>query len=206
MNFETLQAAWRSNANAPSAAASATLLQEATATLKRRRAELNGLIAFACVMLAVPVLLAGLDALTGQVDAIDLAREWALVPFVAIPIAVLVLVVRRQKLHESRHAAADATLLSVFRALLDENAAARWRTFLIGGAIVVFAPLLVVMLGQMGQTGKMSPQNIEQAGIVMGAALALSLAVMAVRYVTRLLPERRRLEALIAQYETLDPT
>lgn len=206
MNFETLQAAWQSNANAPSAAASAALLHDAAATLKRRRAELNGLIAFACVMLTVPLLLVGLDAATGQVDAIDLAREWALVPFVLIPIAVLFLVARRQKLQENRHASADATLLSVFRALHDENAAARWRTLVIGGAIVLFVPLLAVMLSQMGDTGKMSPQNIEQAGLVMGGALAVSLAVMAVRYVWRLLPERRRLEALIAQYDTLGPT
>ncbi len=202
MNFETLQAAWQSNANAPSGAASAALLHDAAATLKRRRAELNGLIAFAFVMLTVPLLLVGLDAATGQVDAIDLAREWALVPFVLIPFVVLALVARRQKLQESRHAVGDASLLAVFRALLDENAAARWRTFLIGGAIVLFVPLLAVMLGQMGETGKMSPQNIAQAGIVMGGALAVSLAVMAARYVWRLVPERRRLEALIAQYET----
>lgn len=204
MNFETLQAAWQSRANAPSADASAAMLRDAAAALKQRRAELNGLIAFAGVMLAIPLALVGLDALTGQVDAIDLSREWALVPFALVPFVVLFLVARRQQ--ENLQASTDGTLLSVFRALLKENAAARWRTYLIGGAIVLFAPLLAVMLGQMGETGKMTPQNIEQAGIVMGVALVLSLAVMVARYFWRLVPERRRLEALIAQYETLGST
>ncbi|MCE9522653.1 MAG: hypothetical protein K8S25_09505 [Alphaproteobacteria bacterium] len=201
MNFEVLQAAWQSGANSPSKAASVYMLHEAATALKRRRLEVGGLIAFAGVMLTIPLALIGVDVLTGQVDAIDVAREWALIPFALIPFAVLVLVARRHKTHMERHVAAGATILSAFRALLDENAAARFRTHLIGGAIVIFAPLILLLLHQLGETGKMAPQHMVQAGAVMGGALALSLIVMAVRYFTRLVPERRRLEALIASYE-----
>jgi Na+/proline symporter len=202
MNFEALEAAWRSSTNRPSAAASAYVLSEVSGELRRRRAELRRLLAFATVSLTMPLALLAYDIATGRSDVIDLSREWALIPFAFIPFVVVALIWRRRLAHLRRHPHADSTLIGAFRALLDENAGARARIHLIGGAMALFVPLLAVMLNQLEAVGKMEPAHMVQAGIVLGGGLAAGAVWMAVKYVGRLLPERRQLEALIRQYES----
>ncbi len=197
MNYESLRNAWASNANNPSAAASAYVVAEAQATLAKRRAYLRRLLVFAGVMLTIPLALMGLDIVTGQADAIDLAREWGLVPFALIPFVALILIATRA----APHGAPTGTLLETFRALRADNTAARLRIFIIGGAMIAFAPLLYVLLNQLVANGKMAPHEMQSAAFVLGGALALSALWMIVKLVTRLAPERRHLDALIAQYE-----
>lgn len=198
MDYEALRNAWRSNANTPNSAASSYLLSEAQNTLTQRSRDLRRMLAFAAVMLAIPLALMGVDLLTGQVDAIDLTREWGLIPFALIPFAALILIARRA----APAAPPAATLLDAFRALRADNAAARLRIFIIGGAMLVFAPLLYVLLNQLVATGKMAPHEMQSAGLVLGGALAAGALWMAVKFLTRLSPEKRSLDALVAQYET----
>ena len=87
MDYESLRSAWASNANNPSAAASAYIVAEAQAKLANRRTQLRRMLVFAGVMLTIPLALMGVDLLTGQVDSIDLTREWGLIPFALIPFA-----------------------------------------------------------------------------------------------------------------------
>ena len=197
MNYEALQAAWASSGNSPSAVASAYVMAEAQATLSQRAAGLRRMLVFAGVMLTIPLALMGLDALTGQVDAIDLSREWGLIPFALIPFVALFLIAQRA----APKAPPSGTLLEAFRALRADNAAARLRIFIIGSSIAVFAPLLFVLLNQIVATGKMAPHEMQSAAIVLGGALALSAGWMCVKYLTQLAPERRHLDALISQYE-----
>src|SRR5690606_32019001 len=150
-----LRNAWTSNANNPSAAASAYVVAEAQATLAKRRAHLRRLLVFAGVMLTIPLALMGLDIVTGQADAIDLAREWGLIPFALIPFVALVLIATRA----APQGAPAGTLLETFRALRADNTAARLRIFIIGGAMIAFAPLLYVLLHQLVATGKMAPHE-----------------------------------------------
>ena len=198
MNYEALQAAWTSNANNPSAAASAYVMAEAQAELSQRASNLRRLLVFAGVMLTIPLALMGLDAVTGQVDAIDLSREWGLIPFALIPFIALFVIAQRA----APKPPPSVTLLETFRALRADNAAARLRIVIIGGSMIVFAPLLFVLLNQLVATGKMAPHEMQSAAIVLGGALALSAGWMCVKYITQLAPERRHLDALIAQYET----
>lgn len=197
MNYEALQAAWASSGNNPSAAASAYVMAEAQATLTQRASHLRRMLVFAGVMLTIPLGLMLVDMLTGQVDAIDLRREWGLIPFALIPFVALFVIARRA----APKAPPSGTLLQTFRALKADNAAARLRIFIIGGSMIVFAPLLFVLLNQIVATGKMAPHEMQSAAIVLGGALALSAGWMIVKYITQLAPERRHLDALIAQYE-----
>jgi hypothetical protein len=197
MDYESLRKAWVSNANNPSAAASAYVIAEAQATLAKRRAHLRRHLAFAGVMLTIPLALMGLDIFTGQADTIDLAREWGLIPFALIPFVALVLIAA----HAAPQGAPTGTLLETFRALRADNRATRLRIFIIGGAMIAFAPLLYMLLNQLVVTGKMAPHEMQSAAVVLGGALALSALWLIVEFVTRLAPERRHLEALIAQYE-----
>ena len=197
MDYESLRNAWTSNANNPSAAASAYVVAEAQATLAKRRAHLRRLLVFAGVMLTIPLALMGLDIVTGQADAIDLARVWGLIPFALIPFVALILIATRA----APQGSPAGTLLETFRALRADNTAARLRIFIIGGAMIAFAPLLYVLLNQLVATGKMAPHEMQSAAFVLGGALAVSALWMIVKLVTRLAPERRHLDALIAQYE-----
>ncbi|UPT62519.1 MAG: hypothetical protein M0D54_19545 [Hyphomonadaceae bacterium JAD_PAG50586_4] len=139
----------------------------------------------------------GLDIVTGQADAIDLAREWGLIPFALIPFVALVLIASRA----APSGAPAGTLLETFRALRADNTAARLRIFIIGGAMIAFAPLLYVLLNQLVATGKMAPHEMHSAAFVLGGALGVSALWMIVKLVTRLAPESRHIDALIAQYE-----
>lgn len=197
MDYEALRNAWRSNANAPNAAASAYLLGEAQNTLVQRSRNTRRMLAFAAVMLTIPLALMGLDMLTGQVDAIDLTREWGLIPFALIPFAALIVIARRA----APIAPSTATLLDAFRALRTDNTAACLRIYIIGGSMLAFAPLLYVLLGQLVATGKMAPHEMQSAGLVLGGALAVGALWMVIKLVTKLRPEQRHLDALIGQYE-----
>ena len=197
MDYEALRNAWRSNANAPNAAASAYLLGEAQNTLVQRSRNTRRMLAFAAVMLTIPLALMGLDMLTGQVDAIDLTREWGLIPFALIPFAALIVIASRA----APIAPSTATLLDAFRALRTDNTAACLRIYIIGGSMLAFAPLLYVLLGQLVATGKMAPHEMQSAGLVLGGALAVGALWMVIRLVTKLRPEQRHLDALIGQYE-----
>ena len=196
MDFEALKIAWASSANNPSAATRALLVAEATATVRERRARLRRLLAFAGVMVTLPLALIGLDV-TGRVDVIDLTRAWGLLPFALIPLAALVLVAR----HATSGASPARNLIESFRALRSDNAAARLRIGIICGSMVLFAPFLLVVLSQLVAVGKMQAHEMQSAAVVLGGALALSALWMIVRYATQLEPERRHLEALIQQYE-----
>jgi len=197
MDYEALRNAWRTPGNTPNAVASAYLINDVQATLSRRRAHLRRLLVFAGVMLTIPLGLMAVDIVTGQSDAIDLTREWGLIPFALIPFAALILIARRGAHRDTP----TGTLLDGFRALRADNAAARMRIFIIGGSMLVFAPLLVVLLNQLVAVGKMAPHEMQSAALVLGGALALSALWMAIKYATQLTLERRHLDALIAQYE-----
>lgn len=197
MDYEALQNAWRAAGNDPDAAARGYILAEARTTLARRRAHLRRVLAFAGVMLTIPLVLMGVDIITGQSDVIDLGREWGLIPFVLIPFAALLLVAHRS----AQRSAPVGALLEGFRALREENAAARARIFIIGGAMLFMAPLLYVLLNQLVTVGKMAPHEMQSAALVLGGGLALGAASMAIKFVTQLAPERRHLDALIGQYE-----
>jgi len=197
MDYESLRSAWASNANNPSAAASAYIVAEAQAKLANRRTQLRRMLVFAGVMLTIPLALMGVDLLTGQVDSIDLTREWGLIPFALIPFVTLIIIAQRA----APQGAPTGTLLDTFRALRADNNAARLRIFIIGGAQVAFFPLLFVLLNQLVATGKMAPHEMQSAALVLGGALACGMVWMIVKYVAQLAPERRHLDALIAQYE-----
>jgi hypothetical protein len=197
MDYESLRNAWASNANNPSAVASAYIVAEAQAKLASRRTQLRRMLVFAGVMLTIPLALMGVDLLTGQVDSIDLAREWGLIPFALIPFIALIIIAQRA----APQGGPTGTLLETFRALKADNNAARLRIFIIGGAQLAFAPLLFVLLNQLVATGKMAPHEMQSAAIVLGGALACGAVWMIVKYVVQLAPERRHLDALIAQYQ-----
>ena len=173
------------------------ILRDVESTLARRRFHLHRTLAFAGVMLTIPLALMGYDIFTGRADDIDLAREWGLAPFALIPFIALVVIALRYT-GQSR---APEALLDAFRALRADNAAARGRIVIIGLAMLAMAPVLGVLLNQLVETGKMAPHEMQSAAVALGGGLALGAVWMGVKYALQLAPERKRLDALIQQYD-----
>lgn len=194
MHDEAIDRLWRSAANEPSAETRAALISEVRATLARRRTRLTALLALAGVVLCLPLALMGLSLLTGE--GVDLRGEWALAPLTLIPLVALVLIAARRP-----RASGEPTLRDAVRALAADNAAARARSLGIGAAMLIFASFLFAALNQLVDTGKMAPDEMSSAMIVLFGALALSACWIVATYVLRLRPDARRLAELLRQYE-----
>lgn len=200
IDFAVLEAAWRSSANNPAAAARAYLADELASTLRRRRAALDGTLTFAGIVLAVVVGRIVMDVVSGRANPLALLQEWAVLPMLAVPVVLLVVLIRARR---SRGRAPDAhtPLADAFHSALADNAAARLHLRIIAVGQLVTAPLLFAALEQLGESGKMAPHEQLSAAVVLGGALAVSIVFVAVRYFTRLAPERRQLESLVRQYK-----
>lgn len=199
-DFALLEAAWRSSANNPSRAASDYLMRDLTATLQRRRNSIRGTLVAGGVMLSLLALRAAYDFMRGGAQPIDFSRESAVALLLLIPIVMLGIILQRYRTHARRYTDVRA-LPEAFRALLDDNAFARQRIQLVAAAYVVLIPIAAWAIRQLGEVDKMAPAHQQQMGIVFAIGLSLGAAYMAFKYFARLLPERRRLEALIQQYD-----
>lgn len=196
MDFEAMQRLWRSPANEPDPDVRAAMIAQAHIALSRRRSRLRRLIVFAAVALSLPLALIALELIVGGGAIVDLRAQWALIPLVAIPAAILLLVAR-----SSSNAMVEGSLLSAFRALKADNAKARARIVVIGAAMLVFVPALGVVLNQLVATGQMAAHELASAMAVLFGALALSALWMIAKYLLQLRPEAQRLDSLLRQYE-----
>ena len=147
MDFERLERAWRSPANAPADAACAYLLEETMDTLKRRRdafARGTGIVAI--------VLLAW----TGKIVwdwfenpfPFDIANEWGAVAMLVLPWIGLLAVRAQYYRHLRAFPDPDASMPDTLRALIDENRTARRRVHLMAVLMTLGVAALAVALGQ----------------------------------------------------------
>lgn len=200
MDFERLERAWRSPANAPADAACAYLLEETMDTLKRRR---DGFNTFTGIIAVV------LTAWTGKIVwdwfenpfPFDLAREWGALAMLALPWIGLVLVRAQFDRHLRAYPNPDASMPETLKALIDENRTARRRVQIIGGLMALGVVALAVALGQLVEVGKMTPQNVRDGCLLFGGVFAVVWGGIAVNYFTRLRPEGARLQRLLADYD-----
>jgi hypothetical protein len=199
IDFATLEAAWRSSANNPSAAANAYLAEELAATINRRRTALDRTLVFAGVLLALWLGRIVIDVISGRANPLALLQEWATLPLLAVPIAVWIVLFRVRR--QDRRADARMPLGEAFRLALAENGATRLHLRIIAAGQLVSAPLLYATLAQLERSGKMAPHEQLSAAVVLGGALAASFVFVLVRYFTQVIPERDQLASLVRQYQ-----
>jgi ferric-dicitrate binding protein FerR (iron transport regulator) len=199
IDFAALEAAWRSSANNPTAAATRYLAEDLAATMKRRRVALDRTLIFAGVALGLWLIRVLYDVAMRRGDPIDLAGEWAVVPLLALPVVLLVIMLKLRR-RDVRLPDAQTPLAEGFRAALSENAASMRRMAMIAAGQLLAAPLLAAALMQLGTSGKMAPHEQLSAAVVLGGGLFAGMVFVAVRYFTELVPERRHLTNLVKQY------
>jgi hypothetical protein len=157
MNFGEIENLWRSPHNRPTAAQLEHQRLKFLNELRRRHRQSRGLLIITVLPLAFFTWKLVAHALfpTPGLDEFDLAREWMVVPFFALPwIAWLVLL--RHFLHGSgQRRNSSGSIRDSVAALLADNQ--RQRTFhrIIAGVLLASALLLPLIVHQLRSVGKM---------------------------------------------------
>lgn len=204
MDFERLERAWRSNANSPSEAATAYLMEETMDTLKRRRRDFQAFTTFIGLLLAAWTAKIVFDVVTDPFP-FDLSREWSALPLAALPWGAFLVMRAQHARHLRAHPDPYASMPATLRALLDENAAAQRRTRWMGCLMLVFVALIALALRQLVDVGKMTPENVFQGSLMFGGMMTVVWGVVTVEYFRKLRPEGVRLARLLQQYEEAEP-
>lgn len=197
MEFDRLEQAWRSDANAPHPQAQAYLMEQLMHTLKARRRGEILLAAIPAGALTVFTAIVARAILDGRVD---LGREWAALAMLAVCWGVLAAVLIAGAMAR-RSGGEGSPVRQTLEAMLAANRRARvnYRIFWI--SLPVFIIPMLVGVGQLNEVGKTTDRDMWQMLLVFGLALGASVGWNALRFFKVLKPEQRRLEGLLAEYE-----
>lgn len=200
MDFERLERVWRSNANSPNAASAGQLMEEAMGTLKRKRRDFEmftGLIGLAVFVWTAKVIW---EVVTGQF-LLDPGVEWGLFLLLALPWIALFTVRHAYNKHLHAHPDPYASAPDTLRALMDENDTARQRVWLSGLFMGAMVGVVALVLWQLLEVGKMSSRDVLQGSVLFGGLLVVIGIGTAADYAFRLMPEGRRLQRLLREYD-----
>ncbi|ATB35837.1 hypothetical protein CYFUS_001251 [Cystobacter fuscus] len=198
MDFDKLEAAWRSPANTPDDRAQAYLMEELMRTLKARRR--RELLFYAIPATAMTIF----TAITVQAIAagrMDVGREWASLVMLAMCWLVLAAVLVVGFLLRSRGRSGGSPVRDTLTTMLVANRRARANVKIFWMMLPVFLAPMLVGVQQLREVGKATDRDAWQMLFVFGVALVASVGWNTARYVWVLKPEQRRLEALLAEYE-----
>lgn len=198
MEFEHLQAAWRSPANTPDDKAKAYLMEEVMKTLKaRRRGEM---LLFAIPTLAMTIFTAiAVQAIAeGRMDPV---REWGGLAMIGVCWLMLAAVLIVGILLRHRRSAERPSMRDTLSAMLAANRRARTNVRIFWMMLPVFLAPMLVGVTQLRDVGKATERDTWQMLFVFGVALIASVGWNTGRYFWVMKPEQRRLEGLLAEYE-----
>lgn len=202
MNDAELDRAWRSPRNQPAAAAVAEARDRFLGDLERRRRGARLLLALVGGVLALltgRVLVAAWPGATPP--AVELARDWASLLFLAVPWAGFVMLARRMLRHERAHAGAERSVGAAVRALRDENAMARARLKVVAGLHGATLVLLPLVVWQLRAAGKAGDEILAPAFIGWPAVAGAILAALWWHDRRHLRPRARQLDELLREHD-----
>ncbi|MET3666909.1 hypothetical protein [Caulobacter sp. 1776] len=198
MDFNELEAAWRSPANTPDDKAQAYLMETLMQTLKaRRRGELLFFAIPATAMTIFTIIMARTIATGGM----DVDREWGALAMLAVCWAVLAAVLVVGILLRHRGRSGDSPVRDTLSDMLAANRRARANVRIFWMMLPVFLTPMLVGVSQLREVGKASERDSWQMLFVFGVALVASVGWNTARYFWVMKPEQRKLEGLLAEYE-----
>ena len=123
MNFDDLQSVWRSPHNQPTATELEQHKMKLVTELQRRHRASRGLLWITALPLLFITLMIGKHALWPDPahTPMNWEREWAVLPFLALPWAGWFMMLRLYRRHQQRHPDYDRTISASVAASLDEN-------------------------------------------------------------------------------------
>ena len=206
MNFAEIQATWQSPHNRPTPAQLDHQKMKFIADLRRRQ---RGQRTFLCVVLiplvyiTVKVVL-HLVAPDPALSAIDLNREWAIIPLFALPWIGWLIMLRLHLRHRARSLHSERSISASVAALLDENRTERMRYKFIAGLLAASALVLPVIVYQLRAVGKAGDEIMVPALVIYPAYVLLLLAWLAYYFRKKLNPRKQELETLLGSYRQLE--
>jgi len=202
MNFDDIQKTWQSPHNRPSAAQLEKDKMKFLTDLRKRN---RGAVFFMLWILGVLLVITGSAFLhllwpDSAKDAIDLTREWSIVPLLALPWFCLLVFFEKYRRYRAAHPNYEHSISASVRALLDENRLARdrqkWAAAL-SGVMLLLMPLIVHQLRAVGKAGD---EILVPAFVLLPALMLCIFLGMLWQQRRVLLPRKRELEALLATY------
>jgi len=198
MEFERLEQAWRSQANTPDQPAQAYLMEQLMHALKARRRGEILLFAIPVAAMSLFTAIAVRSILVGQTDV---GREWGALAMLGVCWTVLA-AVSIAGLRARRAPRDGSPVRQALEAMLAANRRARVNYRIFWMSLPVFLVPMLVAVVQLNDVGKTTDRNMVQMLLVFGVALGASVGWNALRFFKVLKPEQRRLEGLLAAYES----
>lgn len=198
MDFEHLEAAWRSPANAPDDRARAYLMEEVMKTLKARRRGEVLLFVIPLIAMSIFTAIAVQTVASGRMDP---AREWGSLAMLGVCWLILLAVLVTGVLLRHRRHADGASMRDTLSAMLAANRRARANVRIFWMMLPVFLVPMTVGVTQLHEVGKATERDTWQMLFVFGVALIASVGWNTGRYFWIMKPEQRRLEGLLDEYE-----
>lgn len=198
MEFDQLQAAWRSPANTPDDRAQAYLMEEVMKTLKARRRGETLLFAIPTTAMTIFTAIAVQAIAAGRMDP---GREWGSLAMIGVCWLMLAAVLGVGILLRHRRASGSSPMRDTLSAMLSANRRARTNVRIFWMMLPVFLAPMLVGVSQLREVGKASDRDGWQMLFVFGVALLASVGWNTGRYFWVMKPEQRRLEDLLAEYE-----
>lgn len=198
MEFEHLEAAWRSPANTPDARAQVYLMEEVMKTLKARRRREILLFAIPATAMTIFTVIMARTITAGRMDV---EREWAALTMMAVCWLVLLGLLAAGVLLRHRAKTDESPVRDTLRAMLASNRRARTNVRIFWMMLPVFLVPMVTGVWQLRDVGKASDRDAWQMLFVFGVALIASVGWNTARYHWVMKPEQRKLEGLLREYE-----
>jgi len=195
MDFERLEQAWRSEANRPSEAQQARLMEELMTTLKTRHRTEALLAIIPIATMTLFTVLAGVAVLRAG----DAFRGWpglAMLGFVWLVMGAVLWIGFRARPRDS-----GKPMREVLTRRLAHNRAERRNYHVFWAMTPVFYLPMWMIIQRLQDQGRLDTPAGWQALTVCAIAVAASLGWNTLRFFAALKPEQRRLEALLAEYE-----
>ena len=202
MNFAEIQNAWQSPQNRPTAAQLEKDKMNFVTDLRRRH---RGNRIFLGLVL-IPLV-----AITGKLvvhliwpdpalDSVDLSREWAVLPFFALPWIGWIVMLRLHRQHRARCANYDRSIHASISALIDENRTEQTRYKFIAALLIASVFVLPIIVFQLRAVGKAGDEILIPA--LVGFPLYVVGILLWFRHDLRkkLEPRKRELELVLASY------
>lgn len=202
MNLDEIESVWRSPHNRPPATELEQHTMKLVADLRRRHRAHRGLLWITFIPLALFTAQVARHVLWPDpaLDRVDLNREWAVLPFFALPWAGWLLLLRLHRQHLTRHPNYDQSINASVAASLDENRTERTRYQIIAGLLVASIPLVMLIVHQLRAVGKAGDEILLPAYVGWPVYVALMVGWFTWYYFRRLLKRKRELEDLLRAY------
>lgn len=205
MNFAEIQSTWQSPHNRPTAAQLEHQKMNFIADLRRRQRGQRTflfLVLIPLVYITAKVVL-HLVAPDPALSAVDLNREWAIVPFFALPWIGWFIMLRLHLRQCERSVNHNRSISDSVAALLDENRTERTRYKLIAVLLAASALVLPVIVYQLRAVGKAGDEIMVPALVIYPAYVLLLLIWFTYYFRKKLNPRKQELETLLASYRQM---